>query len=313
MLVAGVDVGGTNIEVGLVDDDDVVVDRRKSNTPKGGPAAVVDVIVDLVSDFGEDVGAVGVGIPGAVHDGVIVRVPNLENWDGDVELRDLLTDRLQVPVALGNDANIGLLGEWVAGAARGKHDVLGVWIGTGIGGALVLDGRPYQGALGAAGEIGHMVIRADGALCHCGRRGCLEAYAGRRAMADAVRRITEGDRSTTLFAIQDDEDKSKPTSKVWKRALDEGDEVATEVFALAVETLGIGIGSMVNLLEPEMVVIGGGMADQLGQDFADRLHAAAAPWMLHADPDLEVVVAELGDDSGVVGAATLARALLLAP
>lgn len=312
MQVAGVDVGGTNIEVGLVDDHNEVLDRRKVNTPRGGPKAIVDAIAELIDDFHAAPDAVGVGIPGGIHEGTIVHVPNLDNWVDDVDLGDMLAERLRVPIALGNDADLGLLGEWVAGAAQAKQHVLGVWIGTGIGGALILNGQPFHGSLGAAGEIGHMVVRADGALCHCGRRGCIEAYAGRRSMADAIRLLMEGGRDSALFEIQEDEGKPRPTSKVWKRALKEGDAVAIEMFDMAVGTLGIGIGSVVNLLDPELVVIGGGMAEKLGQKLADRIYDATVPWMLHPNPDLRFTVAELGDDSGVIGAATIARAELVA-
>lgn len=313
MQVVGVDVGGTNIEVGLVDDDNQVLDRGKKDTPQAGPEAVVDTIAELIDDLDDAPDAVGVGIPGGIHDGIIVHVPNLDNWNDDVNLSDMLTERLGVPIALGNDADMGLLGEWVAGAARDRRHVLGVWIGTGIGGALILNGQPYHGSLGAAGEMGHMVVRADGALCQCGRRGCVEAYAGRRSMADAIGRIVGSGRDSTLFDIQEEEGKPRPTSKVWKRVLKEGDAVATEVFDAAVETLGIGIGSIVNLLDPEVIVIGGGMAEKLGQKLADRIHEATLPWMLHPNPALSVVVAELGDDSGVIGAATIARAKLVSP
>ncbi len=311
MDVVGVDVGGTNIEVGVVDDDHHVLDRRKVNTPDTGPEAVADAITELIEDLDATPVAVGVGIPGGVHDGIIIHVPNLDNWTDDVDLGAMLRDRLVVPVSLANDADVGLLGEWVAGAAKGRNHVLGIWIGTGIGGAMILDGRPYRGSQGVAGEVGHLIVRADGALCHCGRRGCVEAYAGRRTMADAIRRMTEGDRETDLFEIQEDEGKSRPTSKVWKRALDEDDAVVTEMFDAAIETLGIGVGSIVNLLDPELVVIGGGIPEKLGQTLADRIHAAAMPWMLHPNPDLRFDVAQLGDDSGVIGAASIARAAVI--
>jgi glucokinase len=304
-------VGGTNIEVGLVGDDNEVLDRRKVNTPDGGPEAVVDAIAELVEDLDDAPDAVGVGIPGGIHEGIILHVPNLENWEDDVALGDMLAERLQVPIALANDADIGLLGEWVAGAARGRRHVLGVWIGTGIGGSLILNGQPYRGSLGAAGELGHVVVRADGALCHCGRRGCVEAYAGRRSMADAVRRITEGGRDSALFDIQEEEGKPRPTSKVWKRAFEEDDDVALQMFDEAVEALGVGIGSIINVLDPELVVVGGGMAEKLGPGLADRIRRATDPWMLHPNPDLAFVAAELGDDSGVIGAASIARAELL--
>lgn len=309
LLVAGVDVGGTNIEVGLVSADHQVRARAKTGTPTGGPGDVLDTIAGLIDSLGESPIAIGVGIPGVVHEGRVLTVPNLRNWHEHVDLVEELGSRIDLPIALGNDANVGLLGEWVAGAATGHRNVLGLWMGTGIGGGLILDGRPFAGSHGAAGEIGHMIIRQGGALCTCGRRGCTEAYAGRRSMRGIVTAMIDAGRTTSLLDIRDDEDKKKLTSKVWARALDEGDELAGQLFDTAVETVGVTVGSAVNLLDLELVVIGGGLAEKMGQQLADRVAAAAAPWMLQPNPDLKFVVSELGDDAGVVGAAELGRAL----
>ncbi|MEO6627683.1 MAG: ROK family protein [Aquihabitans sp.] len=314
MLTVGVDVGGTNIQVGLVDDDNTVVGRAKKSTPTKGPASVVEAIlaaIDKAGGMSDDVSAVGIGIPGSVHDGQVVQVPNLAGWGEAVDIRIPLGDALGVPISLGNDANVGLLGEWLAGAAHGHDDVLGLWMGTGIGGGLILGGRPYNGSLGAAGEIGHVIVRPGGALCSCGRRGCVEAYAGRRTMAATAQAMVDAGRSTSLFDIQRDEGKAKPTSKVWARALEEHDELVTELFDDAVEAIAVAVGSVVNLLDVSLVVVGGGMA-RLGQDLADRIFKAAQPWMLHPNPDLAFVVSALGDDAGVIGAASLARAEVIA-
>lgn len=312
MLTAGVDIGGTNIEVGLVNDQYEVIDRGKQPTPTSGPEAVVKTIAELIDGLAEKPVAVGVGIPGAVDDQTIVRVPNLENWEGDYDFVGHLGKALEVPVAPGNDAHVGLLGEWLAGAAKGHDNVLGVWLGTGVGGGLILGGRPYTGSLGAAGEIGHVVVRAGGALCSCGRRGCVEAYAGRERMSATVRALQRAGRPTRLFEIQKDKGKPRPTSKVWSKALKAGDEVATEVFDEGIEVLGIGVASVLNLLDVEQVVIGGGMAEKLGKSLARRVRKATLPWLLAPNPDLDFAVARLGDDSGVIGAAELARALVVA-
>ena len=311
LLVAGVDVGGTNIEVGAVDADHKVHQRVKAPTPTGGPDAVLTTITDLVHSLDAEPIAAGVGIPGVVHEGHVLTVPNLQGWSKPVDLGAALTERLGMPVALGNDANVGLLGEWLAGAAQGGRNVLGVWMGTGIGGGFILDGRPYSGSRGAAGEIGHVVVQAGGALCTCGRRGCAEAYAGRRSMSGVVSAMTDAGWQTDLFEIREQEDKPKLTSKVWARAMDEGDELATKVFTTGLETLAVAIGSTINLLDLDLVVIGGGLAEKLGQDLADRIAALARPWMLQPSPDLRFAVAALGDDSGVVGAASLGRAAVL--
>lgn len=181
---------------------------------------------------------------------------------------------------------MGLLGEWVAGAARDVENVLGVWMGTGIGAGLILDGRPFNGSRGAAGELGHVVVRPGGALCSCGRRGCVEAYAGRRSMSAIAAAMVDAGRETALFSIRDEAGKKKLTSKVWARALKESDELAEQLFDMAIETLGIGVASVVNMVDVELVVVGGGLAEKLGQDLANRLEAAAAPWMLRPNPGL---------------------------
>lgn len=311
LLVAGVDVGGTNIEVGLVDDAHEVHGRAKALTPTGGPDAVLDTIAELVHSLDAEPIALGVGIPGVVHEGQVLTVPNLANWNEKFDLVEALRQRIDLPIALGNDANVGILGEWLNGAARGARNVLGLWMGTGVGGGLILDGRPYNGSRGAAGEIGHVVVQAGGALCTCGRRGCVEAYAGRRSMRGVASAMVDAGWKTSLFEIRDEEDKTTLTSKVWATALKDEDLLATKLFDTAIETLGIAVGSAINLLDLDMVVVGGGLAEKLGSDLADRIADAAGPWMLQPSPDLRFVVSELEDDAGVVGAAALARADLI--
>jgi glucokinase len=216
-----------------------------------------------------------------------------------------------MPVEVGNDANVGALGEWVAGAGRGSRFMLGVWMGTGVGGGLVLDGRPYTGAFGGAGEFGHMIVHQGGAQCGCGRRGCIEAYAGRASMERFVETAIAGGRDSEIYEIRDDKGKDRLTSAVWAKALDEDDDLATELVDEAIEAVGIGVGSVMNLLDLDRVVIGGGLAEKLGQDLADDIAAAAEPWVLVPRDDRTFVVAELGDDPGVIGAAALGRAAML--
>ena len=305
--VAGIDIGGTNITAAVVDDTYTVVADDKVNTPTGGPEDVVDAIADVVKNLDGSLSAIGVGAPGPINAGIVQTAPNLEGWSEPVPLARMLAEAVGVPVVVGNDANVGTVGEWVAGAARGSRFVLGVWAGTGVGGGLVLDGEPYDGAFGGAGEFGHMIVRAGGALCGCGRRGCVEAYAGRASMEHMVDVAIENGDETALPDIMKSKGKTRLTSSVWAKALKKEDALATRLVDEAVEALGIGVGNAVNLLDLDCVVVGGGLAEKLGQPFADRIHEAARPWMLVPDLERRVVVAELGDNSGVIGAAELAR------
>lgn len=306
MLVAGADVGGTNIMVGVVDDDHEVLDTRKRRTPDGA-RPVLDAIVSMVLDLDEQPDALGVGVPGIVHDGRVLALPNLDGWSPEMSIVDQLQSALSMPVAVENDAQIGVLGEWVHGVAAGHDDVLGVWMGTGVGSGLILGGRPFTGAHGTAGEFGHITARPDGALCGCGRRGCVEAYAGRRMMGAAVKRLVDSGRETVLFEIMAEKGKPRPTSAVWRDALEADDDVAREVFETGLEAVGIGVASAVNLLDPDVVVFGGGLAEKLGQPLADRIAEHARPRILHDDADRAFVVSTLGDDAGIVGAAWVAR------
>ncbi len=307
MLVAGVDVGGTNIGVGLVDEDHTVVGRSKEDTPTS-VAELVAQVERLVLALPDHAEAVGIGIPGIIHDGRVVQAPNLAGWTARTDVAGQLQERLHLPVTLVNDAQCGLIGEWVAGAGRGSDHCFGVWLGTGVGAGLVLDGSPYAGVGGGSGEFGHLVVRPGGARCGCGRRGCIEAYAGRRMMTESARAMQAAGRRTSLFEHQQAKGKAKATSGVWAAALDDGDEVVVELLDDAVEVLGIGVANVCNLLDLDRVVLGGGMAQKLGSRFADRVAAAARPHSVRPGGAGLVVVAQLGDDSGLVGAAEVVRA-----
>lgn len=308
-LVAGVDVGGTNVGAGLIDSDHRVIDRSKGPTP-GSVDELVDDIEAMLGEFSGSYEAVGLGVPGIIDAGRVVQAPNLRGWGPDTDVPAMVQQRLGVPVVLVNDAQAGVLGEWVAGAAKGDRYVLGVWLGTGVGGGLVLDGRSYDGAGGGSGELGHVVIQPGGARCGCGRRGCLEAYAGRRMMSESVRALQAAGRPTRLFEIQEKKGKAQATSSVWAAALAEGDEVVTQVLAEAVWALGVAVGSSLNLLDLDRVVIGGGMAGKLGPDLAARIAAAARPHSVRPVADDLIVVANLVEASGLVGAAHVARSSL---
>lgn len=310
MSTIGIDLGGTKVLAAVVDDDGTVGARAKVPTPTGGPAAVVEAISSLVADLDVRPSAIGVGVPGPVADGVLLEGPNLTGFDQPVRLAELLARALDAPVVLGNDANVGTLGEQRFGAAHGQDDVLGCWLGTGIGGGLVLAGRLHTGVSGTAAELGHVPVELgpDARRCGCGRLGCVEAYAGRASLASAVQEAIDAGEATDLPTIMADKGKDRLTSGVWKSALKAGDALAVRLMDQAVEALGAAIAGVVNMLDLDTVVFGGGLAEKLGQDHADRIAAAAQPRLMAPDVPRRWVVASLGDDAGVVGAAALATA-----
>jgi glucokinase len=311
---AGVDLGGTKIQTVICDDRDLVLGADRRPTPTvGTPADVADAIAASVRCAAEAAGidlgailAVGVGSPGQIDSsaGTVSQAGNLPGWGGIYSLGRELTDRLGMPARLANDVQVAVRAETVLGAGRAYGSFIGVFCGTGVGGGVVLDGQLWRGR-GAAGEIGHMVVVADGAECPCGRRGCLEAYAGRAAMERQVRaRVARGEK-TRLLRIMEKKGKPRLSSGVWGKALDKGDPMAVELIDRAVEMLGVAIASAVNLLDVEAVIIGGGLGLRLGQHFVDRISEAMQPHLVLAMHPPAVHLAALGDLGGAMGAALL--------
>ncbi|MDX6699094.1 MAG: glucokinase [Solirubrobacteraceae bacterium] len=312
---AGVDLGGTKIQAVVVDGRDTVRGSARAPTPaQGGPRAVAAAIVDAVREAAREADdppltGVGVGSPGEVSaaTGVVSQARNLPGWKGAFPLGPAVSDALGgVRVVLGNDVDVAVRGEFELGAGRPYTSVLGVWWGTGVGGGLILDGKPWTG-LGSAAEIGHVVIRLDGRRCPCGRRGCMEAYAGRGAMEARARKLVTDGRKTRLFSIMKERGRDRLTSGIWERALRHGDRLAGELVDEAVGALGAGVASVCNVIDPEAVILGGGMGVRLGGDYADRIAAAMLPHLFVSDRPPPVTVAALGDLGGAIGAALLVR------
>ena len=255
-----------------------------------------------------DLAGVGVGSPGSVDDakGTVSGAMNLSEWSGSFNLRKALEKELGgVPVSLGNDVDLATDAEFEIGAARQFHSLLGVFWGTGVGGGLILNDKPWTGRK-TAGEIGHMVVRINGAKCGCGRRGCMEAYAGRGAMEARARRRVEQKEKTVLFEIMEERGRDRLSSGIWERALARDDQMALELLEDAVEALGAGVASAVNLLDPEAVVIGGGLGIRLGEPWVERIREAMLPHLFVDDDPPAVMLAELGDLGGAHGGALLA-------
>jgi glucokinase len=313
---AGADLGGTKIEAIVVDAENQVLGSARRPTPtEGKPADVATAIVEGVREACQSAGVepsslagLGVGSPGLVDEstGVVASARNLPGWDRSFPLGATLSSELGTDAFVGNDVQVATEAEFELGAGRGYGSLLGVFWGTGVGGGIILKGEPWTGR-GGAGEIGHTVVKIDGALCTCGRRGCLEAYAGRGAMeARARRRIDQG-RHTDLFHLMEERGRTRLTSAIWAHALERGDKVATEIIDKAVAALAAGIASAINLLDVGAVIIGGGLGVRFGEPFAHRIADEMQPHLFHDENPPDVKVAALGDLGGAIGAALLVR------
>ncbi len=310
----GIDLGGTKIEAIVVDAGHKVLGSSRHPTPSsGGPEAVAAELVAAMREACKAAGVetsalqgVGVGSPGVVDEasGTVSTARNLPDWEGSFELGPALSRELGTTAALGNDVQVATDAEFELGAGKPYQSLLGVMWGTGVGGGIVLDGKPWLGR-GGAGEIGHVVVKIDGRRCPCGRRGCMEAYAGRAAMEGRARRKHEDGQDTDLFKIMKDRGRTKLTSAVWAKALEREDKLATELIDEAVEALGAGIASAQNLLDVQAIVIGGGLGVRLGEPFVKRIRKAMEPHVFNDANWPDVLLAGLGDLGGALGAALL--------
>jgi glucokinase len=311
----GIDLGGTKIQAAVVDEDNTVIGSARRPTPtSGGPAVVAAEIEQALRDAAKaaevepaELAGVGVGSPGVIaEDGTVTSARNLPDWEGSFPLAATLSAALGTEVKVGNDVQVATDAEFKLGAGRLYSSLLGVFWGTGVGGGLILGGQPWTGR-GGAGEIGHMVVEMGGARCTCGRRGCMEAYAGRAAMEGHVQRLVGKGSKTDLFKLMKEHGRARLTSGIWARALEHGDKLAQQVLDRAVVALGAGVASAVNLLDVEGVVIGGGLGIRLGHPYAARIEQAMQPHLFNDNRPPHVHVAALGDLGGAIGASLLLR------
>jgi glucokinase len=308
----GIDLGGTKIQTVVVDGSWKVHGEARRPTPTtGGPEDVAEQMAEAMREATQAAGVdthelagVGVGSPGDVDQrtGEVSKARNLPSWGGSFKLGPWLGKRLGTAVKVGNDVQVATEAEFRLGAGRPYKSLVGVFWGTGVGGGLILDGKPWLGR-GGAGEVGHMVVKKDGARCPCGRQGCLEAYAGRAAMEAKARREHKDGRKTDLFKIMKKHEHDRLTSGIWERALKAEDPLATELIDRAVAALGAGLASVINLLDVEAVIIGGGIGTRLGEPYARRIVKAMHPHLFNDDTPPAVEVASLGDLGGAIGAA----------
>ena len=309
-VVFAADLGGTHLRAATVDEAGTIHCRLKQNTPQARtPDEIVQALVRAARECekqsaaaGDNLRAISVVVPGSVSvdPGVVVKAPNLSCLDG-FHLTDALTAELGRPAILENDANAAAVGEMWMGAGRGRHTIVCVTLGTGVGGGIILDGKLWRGVNDSAAEIGHMCVDPFGGVaCTCGSRGCLEVYASATAIVRMTREARPRYPGSVLHTSE-----NLTSEEVYRAGL-VGDELALEVFRRMGVYLGIGLANLINILNPEMIVIGGGVvngwelfAKHMNHEVAERAFPLPAA-------EVKIVPGECGDDAGLLGAARLA-------
>ena len=311
---AGIDIGGTNIKFGIFDNKGgVLYKEHKPTMSEKGPQALLHLIANIgerllyhAAEEEFDIGYIGVGSPGAVNSetGVVVGpCPNIEGWTG-TGIGEFLNERLNVPIFVDNDVNSMALAEYKFGAAQGRKNVVCLTVGTGIGGAFLYNGKIMHGSNFTGGELGHMTINFEGPQCACGNYGCLEAYCSSKNILLSVKKKLNGT-LTPIFKDVLSDDIENLTIKKLFTAHKKGDEIALEVISDTAKYLGIGLAGIVNLLNPEIVVVGGGITDG-GGNFVELVSKELRKRAFSsATEKLQVVKASLGNDAGFIGAGLL--------
>ena len=317
--VVGVDLGATKVLAGVVDANHRILATAKRATKGGlGVEAVIERLAKTVKDAVksadltlDDIAGACSAAPGALNpvDGIVRFAPNMEGWE-NVPFAHLLSEQLSgVPVFIENDGNLGALGELTLGVARGVKNMVGIFVGTGIGGGIVLDGKVWRGSHMTAGEIGHMVVLADGPVCGCGKRGCLESVSSRTAIERDIRLGLRAGRESMMDEWLQREGRDRITSGVLAEAYEQRDPLVYEVISRSQHYLGIFIGSIFNFIDPDMIVIGGGVAEALGEAYVEPVRAVAYQYAMNRRDarTVPIVLAQLGDNAALLGAAVYAR------
>jgi glucokinase len=315
LCFAGVDLGGTKILAGLFDANLNCLGRAKVSTKaERGPEEVIERIARCVRDAVDEcdldlkqVQAVGIGAPGTIDAaaGRVIFAPNLQ-WE-DVPLKKTLEKELGLPVFVENDANAAILGVYETELSAKPRHVIGIFLGTGIGGGIILDGKLFSGFSGTAGEIGHMVIEVGGPKCNCGNQGCFEALASRTAIFRKLSEAVASGKKTILTESLGSDLKDLRSGDL-RKAIRKGDKLVESIIEEAAEYTGIAVANLINLLNPQVVVLGGGVIDALGDEMmAIILETAHDYGMSGALKGVDIIASKRGDDAGIVGAAVLAR------
>ncbi len=310
------DVGGTKVLGVIFDENDQIIYRLKKRSKSSGEGSadvekvIIDVVEEMIAESGIDrskLNAIASCAPGVIDQdrGIVLFCPNLP-WR-DYDIAGAMRKKFGVPFFVGNDVNLGVLGEYHYGAARGYKNIVGFFVGTGMGGGLVLNGELYTGHMFKGAEYGHMILEPEGPLCNCGQRGCLEALSSKQGMTAYIRQQVSRGRETMMAeAVQDGVFRSKKL----KKALAAGDEVAMEAVDRACHYLAIATGNMINTFSPDLVLYGGGVIEAVGEIFLEKVLKEVDRYCMTAiRPTVDIKIAELGDDSILYGDLALIKGL----
>lgn len=308
----GIDLGGTKILIALVDKTtgEVICHVKKKTKKNKGPKNIIRKMVDGINELMEessvnvdDIESIGIGAAGQVdrENGILIGAPNLDCYD--LNIREYLLSQFNLPVYLGNDVEIAAMGEMMFGAAKGYDDFVCVFVGTGVGSAIVKDGKIIHGATGTAGEIGHMIVDLNGRQCACGAHGCLEAYASRSAIEKRIEgALRKGRHSVILDYLESGKSIS---SSMIQKSIEREDELVIQCVDEASEYLSGGIASIINFINPKLVILGGGLIEAVDYFYKNTVKKAQAKCLPVPATKIEFKKAQLGDYSGVIGAAFL--------
>jgi glucokinase len=313
-LVLGIDIGGSKILTAVVDSKGEMLssDERITHAIKGSEAVIQSILesahcaLEQAKVAVSELTAIGIGAPGISNPetGILFTSPNLPGWH-NIPLKDIMQERLGKKTFLTNDANAAALGEFYFGAARGTRNFIYITLSTGIGGGIIIDGKIYTGAIGAAGEVGHMTIDDNGPICNCGNKGCWEALASGTALTrEAKLRIKEGVRTSILEYAEGDVE--KVTAQVIHSAAEQGDNLAKELIARTGYYVGVGLANLINIFNPELIIIGGGLSNIGDMLLQPALKTAGERAYKEAFQAVRFASAELGRNSGVIGATAFA-------
>ena len=312
----GIDLGGTNISAGVVDDEYNIIAKAKTKTncPRDAKLIADDMAkmaleaIEKAQISVDDIEWIGVGSPGIANSqtGVVEYSNNLGFVNAPIA--EYIQETIKKPVYIENDANAAAYGEFVAGAAKGTNNAICITLGTGVGGGIIIDGKIYSGSNFAGAELGHTVVEVDGAQCSCGRKGCFEAYSSATGLVRMTKEAMDDDKSSKMWTMANEVEDGRITARLAFDAMRAGDASAKAVVDKYIKYLASGLTNMINIFQPEVVCIGGGVCNE-GDALLIPVKEILSKevYTRNSDKNAEVVIAKLGNDAGIIGAAFLGR------